>query len=132
MPSSYGPTHDTGGGTGSTIRRRRTPAALRSDRRLQIWIALPAASLLFVVTVASTSLWNYHGLSLQVPTPTSDISALETPVQIGSIARPSIASEWEFDSGEPLSAPATYADGSIYIVSGDTMANGRHCVGDGL
>ena len=124
MPSSYGPTHDTGGRTRSTIRRRRTPAALRSDRRLQIWIALPAASLLFVVTVTAISLWNYHGLSLPVPTPTSDISALETPAQIGSIARPSVASEWEFDSGEPLSAPATYADGLIYIVSGDTMATG--------
>ena len=100
------------------------PTGYRFASRRRLWIVLTLVPIAIALSVTAISLWNYHGLSLQVPTPTRDISALETPVQIGSIARPSIASEWVFDSGEPLSAPATYADGSIYIVAGDTMATG--------
>ncbi len=110
--------------TRALLRWWNSPAGLRSGRRPQIWTALTIASLLFVVIVASTSIWNFYGLSLPVPRPTSDISALQAPQPMPSISRPSGRVEWEFDPGGPLTAPATTADGSIYIVSGTTVDTG--------
>ena len=123
MSSSYGPAPDTCGRTRSTIRWWRTPTGLRSDRRSQLWIALASTLILLAVAVASTSIWNYHGLSIPVPRPTTDINAVQSAPLLSSITRPT-SIEWEYDAGDPISAPATSVDGTIYIASGSTVDTG--------
>ena len=127
MQQRSGSTPDSGqrrGRASSIVRRWSSPTGFQADRRLQIWIVLPAASLLFVVTVASTSLWNYYGLSLPVPKPSTDITASDMLGSLASIDRPSGNVAWQFETGEPMTAPPTTADGAIYIVSGATVDTG--------
>ena len=127
MQQRSGSTPDSGqrrGRASSIVRWWSSPTGFQSDRRLQIWIVLPAASLLFVVTVASTSLWNYYCLSLPVPKPSTDITASDMLGSLASIDRPSGNVAWQFDTGEPMTAPPTTADGAIYIVSGVTVDTG--------
>ena len=127
MQQRSGSTPDSGqrrGRASSIVRRWSSPTGFQADRRLQIWIVLPATSLLFVVTVASTSLWNYYGLSLPVPKPSTDITASDMLGSLASIDRPSGNVAWQFETGEPMTAPPTTADGAIYIVSGATVDTG--------
>ena len=107
------------------LRWWNSPAELGSGLKPRAWATLTLASLITVIViVASTSLWNFYGLSLPVPRPTSDITALQAPQPMPSISRPSDRVEWEFYTGGPLTTPATTASGSIYIVSGNTPDTG--------
>ena len=83
------------------------------------------AAAAFVFTVTLTSLWNFYGLSMPVPEPTSDISAYPAPVPPAAIGVPTGVIEWTFDAGEPLTAPATVVAGRVYIVSGASVETGR-------
>lgn len=106
------------------LRWWNSPAAFHSGRRRRIWIALAIALLSLVVAIAATSLWNYYGLSLPIPKPTTGITAPETGSVVGPVRRPSAAIEWNHDPGAPLSAQPVAVDGEIYIVSGSTVDTG--------
>ena len=110
--------------TRSIIRWWTTPAGSLPDRRHIIRIALTLAALSLAVVVASTSVWNYYGLSLPVPKPTGHLTASRPPVPGGSLDRPSGAIEWEFDARAPITASPTSAGGAIYVVSGATADTG--------
>ena len=83
------------------------------------------ATAAFVFTVTLTSLWNYYGLSMPVPEPTSEISAYPAPVPPAAIGVLTGAIEWTFDAEEPLTVPATVVAGTVYIVSGVSVETGR-------
>ena len=101
-----------------------TPAGILQTGRRRIWTALTIAAITLVIAVTATSLWNYHGLSLPGPAPTSDISAMVvTDLSFLPIAL-TATTQWEFDAGQPLSVPATAAEDAIYIVSGTTPDTG--------
>lgn len=112
------------GRTHTILRWWTSPAGFHAERRRRLWITITAVALALAVTVSATSLWNYHGLSVPVQRPTSNISSLVA----AEPALPTIGQDstvvWEFDAGQPLSAQAASAGDEIYLVSGSTEDSG--------
>ena len=93
-------------------------------QRRRFWMAVAIAALALVATILATSLWNYYGLSLPVRGPTSDVSESKFANAPASTLGSMPSTQWVFDAGQPLSAPATAVDGVIYLVSGTTAQTG--------
>lgn len=88
---------------------------------------------MLALVLAGASVWRIFGLSLPLPSPTSNISAIEgrialdpslsalsegAPLKIGRVA-------WSFDASELVEAPPVVVDDLVYIVAGKTSASGR-------
>ncbi len=101
-----------------------SPAGFLSVRRRRIWMAVAIAALTLVATISATSLWNYYGLSLPVRGPTSDVSESKFANAPAPTLGTMPSTQWVFDAGQPLSAPATAVDGVIYLASGTTAQTG--------
>ena len=112
-------------GAGLVLRWWRTPAEIARGRRRWIWIALALTLLASVGAVALTSVWNYYGLSMPVSSPETSMTSLPRWTPAAPIPRPAGVVEWIFNAGEPLEAPVTMMDGTVYAVAGHTPETGR-------
>lgn len=106
------------------LRWRDSPSEFLVGRRRRIWIGVVIVALPIVFAVTVTSLWNYLGLSLPAGSATSNVSPSEARVASVPTLGPSSKTQWEFDAGQPLSAPATAIDGAVYLASGTTADTG--------
>lgn len=102
----------------ASLRWWNTPAGILGSGKRRVRIAAAITVLSLAAIVAATSLWNYYGLSLPVRDPSTDVTALvATDLNLAPIG-PTASAEWEFDTGQPLSAAPTPAGDETYIVSG--------------
>lgn len=106
------------------LRWWNTPVGVLRAKRRRIRTFSAVAALVVAVTVVATSLLNYCGLALPVPEPTSGISAKPAFNPSLPEIKTAATTHWEFDLGQPLSAPPTAAEGIVYAVSGTTADSG--------
>ena len=117
-------THNQSGRDRVVLHWWDSPAGFLSVRRRRIWLAVATAAFTLMATISATSLWNYYGLSLPVRGPTSDVSESKFANAPAPTPGSMPSTQWVFDAGQPLSAPATAVDGVIYLVSGTTAQTG--------
>ncbi len=100
------------------------PLGILGSGKRRTWISAAIAALLLAATIAATSLWNYYGLSLPVRDPSTDVTALVATHLYLAPSGPTASTQWEFEAGQPLSAPPTPAGDETYIVSGSRPDTG--------
>ena len=112
-------------GAKRVLRWWRAPGGIVRERRKWIWTGLALLLVASVSAVGITSVSNYYGLSMRVPTPESDLTSYSGWTPDTPILMPAEVIEWVFDTEEPLQVPVTAVDGTVYAVSGQTSETGR-------
>ena len=107
------------------VRWWTAPTVLARERWRRIWLTSALVLFFALLAIASTSIWNYYGLSLPIKQPIGDVSAVSQSAQTLSIASPARTPEWVRHLGDSATSPAIWANATVYVVLGHTPETGR-------